>query len=301
MDNLQKLYFDKAAVRGETVVLDASLQEALGNHNLPVAVKHLVGEMTASALLCAGALEFDGSIVLQAVGDDAAPVKLVVIDISKDLTFRINVTMRDWEEGVAENAGMKELLNPNGKGRCALILDASTRANGEPPYQGVVVLEGDSFAEAMENYFARSEQVETTLRLASDGKRAGGVMVQKLPSSGGVLPEDFDADGWERIRMFTKTAKAEELLTLEPEEINRRLFWEESPRVTLEKPLAFRCTCSAERVGNILLQFNRNEFFQHGEEEVAVTCRFCGRKYSFSKEQVDELFAAKHLKSPRPS
>ena len=209
--------------------------------------------------------------------------------------------MRDWEEGISEKAGLRELLNPAGGARCALILDASNRPNGEAPYQGIVVLEGDSFAEAMEQYFARSEQVETTLRLASDGKRAGGVMVQKLPSTGGVLPEDFDADGWERIRLFAKSAKDEELLTLEPEEMNRRLFWEESPRVTLEKPVTFRCTCSPERIENILLQFDRQELLEKGSKDLTVTCRFCGKQYVFSQAEIDRIFQENHRNHPRPS
>ena len=257
--------------------------------------------MAASALLCAAALEFDGSVVLQAQGDEKAPVRLIVVDVSKDLSFRINVTMRDWEEGISEKAGLRELLNPAGGARCALILDASNRPNGEAPYQGIVVLEGDSFAEAMEQYFARSEQVETTLRLASDGKRAGGVMVQKLPSTGGVLPEDFDADGWERIRLFAKSAKDEELLTLEPEEMTRRLFWEESPRVTLEKPVVFRCTCSPERIENILLQFDRMELLEKGSKDLTVTCRFCGKQYVFTQADIDRIFAENHRNHPRPS
>lgn len=301
MDNLQKLYFDKAAVRGETVILGPALEAAVEHQNLPTAVKTLVGEMAASALLCAAALEFDGSVVLQAQGDDKAPVRLIVVDVSKDLSFRINVTMRGWEEGISEKAGLRELLNPAGGARCALILDASNRPNGEAPYQGIVVLEGDSFAEAMEQYFARSEQVETTLRLASDGKRAGGVMVQKLPSTGGVLPEDFDADGWERVRLFAKSAKDEELLTLEPEEMNRRLFWEESPRVTLEKPIAFRCTCSPERIENILLQFDRKELLEKGSKDLTVTCRFCGKQYVFTQADIDRIFEENHRNHPRPS
>lgn len=301
MDNLQKLYFDKAAVRGETVVLEKSLAEALEHQNLPVAVRKLVGEMAVSALLSAGALEFDGSVVLQAQGDDKAPVALVVVDVSKDLTFRISVTMRNWNDGIAETAGLRELLNPTGKGRCALILDAANRPEGEAPYQGVVVLEGDSFADAMREYFLRSEQVETTLRLACDGTRAGGVMVQKLPSSGGVLPEDYDADAWERIRLFTESAKAEELLTLEPEELNRRLYWEESPRITLEKPVAFRCTCSLERIERILLRIGKDELLKNGEPTLTVTCRFCGRNYVFREEDIKKIFEDEHRNHPRPS
>lgn len=74
--------------------------------------------MAASALLCAAALEFDGSVVLQAQGDEKAPVRLIVVDVSKDLSFRINVTMRDWEEGISEKAGLANSSTPRA-GRAA--------------------------------------------------------------------------------------------------------------------------------------------------------------------------------------
>ena len=82
----------------------------------------------------------------------------------------------------------------------------------------------------MTNYFATSEQVETKIKLASDESGVGGLMLQKMPLLGGkALPEDFDEEGWQRLKIFADTVKSEELLTLDPEEINRRLFWEEFP------------------------------------------------------------------------
>ncbi len=291
MDALQKLLFERAAVRGETVVLHDELSRALEHQHLPVAVRRLAGEVAACALLTSSALQFDGSVLLQIAGD--GPVKLIVVEVTKDLTFRISVTMRTDAGNIDTNASFTDLVNATGNGRCALILDQTGRDPNAQPYQGVVPLVGSNFAEAMTNYFTSSEQVETKLILASDDASVGGIMVQKMPILGGkALPEDFDEDGWTRIQTFVDTVKSEELLTLNPEDINRRLFWEESPLVTFEAEPRFACRCSDEGVRTMIRNLGRPEAEEIIAERgsIEVTCHFCGRLFQFGKKDLDGIF-----------
>ena len=179
MDALQKLLFQRAAVRGETVVLHDEFSRSVEHQHLPLAVRRLAGEVTASALLAAAALEFDGTVLLQIAGD--GPIKLLVAEVRPGLLFRVSVTMREDAGEISADAGMTELVNAGGRGRCALILDQTGRDPDTQPYQGVVSLAGETFAEAMTNYFATSEQVETKIKLASDESGVGGLMLQKMP------------------------------------------------------------------------------------------------------------------------
>lgn len=183
MDALQKLLFQRAAVRGETVVLHDEFSRSVEHQHLPLAVRRLAGEVTASALLAAAALEFDGTVLLQIAGD--GPIKLLVAEVRPGLLFRVSVTMREDAGEISADAGMTELVNAGGRGRCALILDQTGRDPDTQPYQGVVSLAGETFAEAMTNYFATSEQVETKIKLASDESGVGGLMLQKMPLLGG--------------------------------------------------------------------------------------------------------------------
>ena len=155
MDALQKLLFQRAAVRGETVVLHDEFSRSVEHQHLPLAVRRLAGEVTASALLAAAALEFDGTVLLQIAGD--GPIKLLVAEVRPGLLFRVSVTMREDAGEISADAGMTELVNAGGRGRCALILDQTGRDPDTQPYQGVVSLAGETFAEAMTNYFATSE------------------------------------------------------------------------------------------------------------------------------------------------
>ena len=107
------------------------------------------------------------------------------------------------------------------------------------------------------------------------------------------LPEDYDPEGWSRLKMFADTVKSRELLTLEPAEVNRRLFWEESPLVTGEEKPAFVCSCSEERFREILRSVGREEAesILKDEGEITLTCRFCGRNMTFDRLDVEALFA----------
>lgn len=293
MDALQKLLFVRANARGETVTLRDELSRALAHRPLPLAVRRLAGEVTVAALLTAAALETDGSVLLQIAGD--GPVKLVVVEVRRDLSFRVCVEMKPGvgEGEVDANAGMTELVNASGNGRCALILDPESRPADRQPYQGIVPLEGKTFAEALETYFRTSEQVETRILLAADDASAGGVMLQKMPATGGTLPENYDPEAWERLSMFASTVKSEELLTVDPTTINTRLFWEEEPRVTREATPVFRCSCSNERVENSIRGLGEADALALVKEKgaIEVTCNFCGEVRRYDEVDVRALFA----------
>ena len=184
MDALQKLLFPRANVRGETVVLGDALEQAVVNQNLPVAARRLAGEMAAAALLTAGALQFDGTVALQIEGD--GPVRRALAEVRPGYAFRVMVELAAGTDPAKldPNAKLKDLVNVSGRGRCAFILDRAHRPADEAPYQGVVALEGDTLAQALENYFRHSEQVDTKLVLAADDKTSGGVLLQKMPAEG---------------------------------------------------------------------------------------------------------------------
>ncbi len=292
MDTLQKLLFTQAAARAETVTLDESFNEAVAHQHLPLAVRRLAGEVTASALLAAAALQFNGTVIMQVAGD--GPVKLLVVEVRPELIYRVSVTLREPEALIDENATMQSLINAGGRGQCALILDPADRPEGVQPYQGIVALDGETFAEVMMNYFARSEQVQTHIALASDESRVGGLMIQKMPVMGGkALPENYDEEAWDRLKLFAGTVRSEELLTLTPEEINRRLFWEESPTVTFEGKPQFKCRCSDEGVRQMIRSLGREEADSIIDEfgQIEVTCHYCGHVRTFDAIDVASIFS----------
>lgn len=288
-DTLLKFTFRGAPVRGELVRLEDAWQAITALHDYPEPVARLLGEMTAAAALLAANIKFAGNLILQVYGD--GPLKLAVVECQPDLRLRATAKVR---EGAQLDAGarMEELVNATGLGRCAITLDPTHRLPSQQPYQGIVGLQGDSIAQALETYLRQSEQLESRLWLAAGRSCCAGVLLQRLPREGGRT-SDGDDDAWERATALGATVSAAELLAVGPERLARRLFWQE--RLDPYAPLhpRFECRCSRERVGRVLLSLGREEVDSIVAEfgSVEVTCDFCNARRVFDAIDVAQLFS----------
>ena len=314
MSEIHKFLFEGLPVRGVLVRLTDAWAEILrrrasGNSGAyPLPVQNMLGEMVAAATLMQSNIKFNGSLVLQIMGD--GPVKLAVVEVQPDFGLRATATVMGE---VAADASLSGLVNVNNEGKCAITLDPQTKFPGQQAYQGVVPLFGDEreklekLSEVLEHYMLQSEQLDTTLVLAADDQVAAGLLIQRLPLEGagnlaGSLVSQANEDEiginehYNRIAILASTLKREELLTLDAETILRRLFWEES--LVRFEPLAgdkaprFSCTCSRERVHNMISGLGNEEaqsiVAERGDIEVA--CEFCGAQYRFDPIDVAQIF-----------
>ncbi|HEX5340917.1 MAG TPA: Hsp33 family molecular chaperone HslO [Duganella sp.] len=295
-DTLQKFIFDNAAVRGELIDISATWREVLARHHYPVAVKKVLGQMTAAAALLSANLKFNGSIIMQIHGD--GPVSLLVVECDADLRLRATAKLAP-DAVVEDDATLASLLNAHGKGRFVITLDPLEKVPGQQPYQGIVPLDGGDVATVIENYMLRSEQLDTKLWLAADDTVSRGLLLQKLPHHGGKadakpLSEDEALETWNRAVILGSTLKEEELLSTGIDVLIQRLFWEETIRVFDPLHPEFHCSCTREKVGNMLKMLGREEvegvIAEHGS--VAVNCDFCGQHYEYDKVDCAQLFTS---------
>jgi molecular chaperone Hsp33 len=314
MSVLTKFLFEGLPVRGMLVRLTDSWQEVLrrrapiGEH--PPELRVLLGEMAAAGVLMQANIKFNGALVLQMQGD--GPVKLAVAEVQPDLAFRATATVVGE---VPHGAQLEALLNVHGQGRCAITLDPKDRLPGQQPYQGVVPLHGDQreplqqVQQVLEHYMLQSEQLDTRLVLAANDEVAAGLLIQRMPVEGeGNLGRQNEDDiglseHFNRIAMLAATLTREELLALPPEAILHRLFWEETLRVFEPATPRFACSCSRERVRNMLRGLGREEsdslIAERGEVEVG--CEFCGLQYRFDAVDVGEMFTPVRDQPPGPA
>ena len=315
MSEIHKFLFDDLPVRGVLVRLTDAWTEILSRRAseskagaYPLPVQNLLGEMTVAATLMQSNIKFNGSLILQIFGD--GPVKLAVVEVQPDFGLRATATVIG---DVLDEATLSSMVNVNNEGKCAITLDPQTRFPGQQPYQGVVPLFGDAneklekLSDVLEHYMLQSEQLDTTLVLAADGEVAAGLLIQRLPLEGvgnlaGSLVSEANEDEiginehFNRISLLASTLKREELLTLDVETILRRLFWEEN--LIRFEPLAgdtaprFSCTCSRERVSNMILGLGVDEaqsvIAERGQIEVG--CEFCGALYRFDPIDAAQIF-----------
>ncbi|MDD3609335.1 MAG: Hsp33 family molecular chaperone HslO [Halothiobacillaceae bacterium] len=281
-DTLIRFVVDPGHVRGEHIRLGTAWRTVLGRLAYPEAVRDLLGEAVAATNLLVATLKFEGRLTLQVRG--AGPVSLLVVQARADRRFR---AMARWQGEDVARGTLGELL---GEGQLVITLEP---ARGER-YQGIVPLSGATLAEALEEYFTRSEQLPTRLWLAADGEHCAGLLLQKMPGEGEEAEED-----WSRVGHLGATVRHEELLSLPGETLLYRLYHEERVRVLEESDVHFHCGCSRQRVGEMLLSLGREEAESVLEEQgsIEVDCEFCNAHYRFDAVDVAQLFVAEDATS----
>ncbi len=291
--------------RGRTVRLGASVTELLDQHNYPDEVSAVLAEAIALTALLGTTLKFDGRFILQTQTDGA--IDMMVVDFVTPGQIRAYARFNgDTVNAVAEN-GPADASAYLGKGHLAMTVDQGADMER---YQGIVALDGVSLSDAAHGYFAQSEQIPTSVRLAagrvvtpgSGGGtewRAGGILVQHLPEHGnpspielsaGDAPEGYEADhvpeddNWTRARVLMETTEDHELIDpqLTTDRLLYRLYHEDGATAYEPIPIECKCHCSRERIEGVLRNFTPDELADTIKDgKITVQCEFCSRSYEF--------------------
>lgn len=293
-------------VRGRLVRLGPALDVLLANHGYPVEVSRLIGEAAALTALLGTSLKFDGRFQLQTRSDGV--VDMLVVDFDAPDRLRAFARFDAERLEAARAAGAVAPADLFGKGHLALTIDQGPDMSR---YQGVVELEGQGLEAAAHQYFLRSEQIPTLVRLAvgevltgagaQTAWRAGGLLVQFLPEAPerrrmadlhpGDAPEgaaghDFEEDdAWSEAQALAATVEDHELVdpALSSERLLYRLFHERGVTVFDAAPLRHACRCSDAGIEAMLRQFTPQERrdMVGDDGRIGVTCEFCGVARSY--------------------
>lgn len=290
-------------VRGRLIKLGPTLDEILSKHAYPPQVSRLLGEAIVLATLLGSSLKFEGRFILQTQTD--GPVSMIVVNFTAP--DKLRAYARFDAARLKEGQSSGELL---GHGHLAMTVDQGADMSR---YQGLVALHGGDLEAAAHEYFLRSEQIPTRVRLAigeelrGQGRhrwRAGGLLLQFLPKSQerarqadlhpgdapeGTAPHSVsEDDAWVEAQSLMRTVEDVELIdpALSGERLLFRLFHERGVRVFPVQPVKAQCSCSREAVSAMLARFtpkDRADMIEDGK--VIVTCEFCSSVYEFTPEE----------------
>jgi len=303
-------------LRGRVVRLGPALDDVLAAHDYPLPIAKLLGEAIVLTVLLGSSLKFEGRFILQTQTD--GPVRMLVVDFVSP--GRVRACARFDRPRVetaiaAQKASAGELL---GQGHLAMTIDQGADMNR---YQGLVALTGGGLEDAAHEYFLRSEQIPTRVRLAvaeelsaATGEaasgprrrwRAGGMLLQFLPKKAermrgpdldpGDAPEGTtphmvaEDDAWVTGQALIATVEDIELIDpdLSSERLLYRLFHEHGVRVFRPTTIEAKCSCSRQNVANMLKSFSQDDRDHMVENGViSVTCEFCSSHYVFEPAEV---------------
>ena len=290
VDLVRRFIFERQAVRGHWVQLEAAWRELRLHARYPEPVERLLGEAVAAVVLLAASLKFHGTLTFQLQGNGA--LRLLVAQCTHEFGLRALARFDEravggLPAGAPRGAVFRELVGSSG--RLTVTIEADEKGGR---YQGVVPLEGRSLAESLEAYFATSEQLPTRVLLAADATRGAGLLVQKLPGKGAAGEEESNA-AWQGAQRGIGQLHEGDLLEHPVEQLLPRAFSEQDLRLFRGSPVHFECRCGEGRVAGLLRALGEEEVRDVLREQgsVTVTCEFCRRPYKFEKRDVDALFA----------
>ena len=299
-------------LRGRVVRLGPAVDEILNKHAYPAPVAKLLGEALVLTAMLGSALKFEGRFILQTQSD--GPVSMLVVDFTAPSNMRACARFDAERVAAAIAAGKADAGALLGKGHLAMTIDQGPDTNR---YQGLVALDGGTLEDAAHEYFLRSEQIPTRVRLAVAEEfraaqggatrrwRAGGILLQFLPKSPerarvadldpGDAPEGHERhevaedDAWMEGRALIETVEDVELIDplLSSERLVYRLFHEPGVRVFRANELRAQCSCSRDSVEAMLKSFSqddRDHMIENGK--ISVTCEFCSATYDFAPTEV---------------
>jgi molecular chaperone Hsp33 len=305
-------------LRGRIVRLGPAVDTILSNHDYPLPVAKLLGEAIVLTVMLGSALKFDGRFILQTQSD--GPVRMLVVDFISP--GKVRACARFDRERIAaaiaaDEAAAGQLL---GTGHLAMTIDQGPDMSR---YQGLVPLEGNDLEHAAHEYFLRSEQIPTRVRLAvaeefrggENGARrrwrAGGILLQFLPKSverarqadldpgdapPGAEPQRPPEDeAWVEGRSLVATVDDIELIDpeLSSERLAYRLFHQRGVRVFRTAPVHAQCSCSRPSVEAMLRSFPEHDRADMVEDgKITVTCEFCSSTYVFEPREIATKDAA---------
>lgn len=175
-----------------------------------------------------------------------------------------------------------------GRGSLTVIRDLGLKE----PYSGTVRLRSGEIAEDLAWYFASSEQVPSAVSLGvlidTDGsvRQAGGFLIQLLPFAESELIDRVEENVHHLAHVTTLLESGST-----PEQLLQQALSGLSVRITDRKPVRYYCHCSREHVEKVLIGLGRQELeaLREEGEDVELSCQFCGRKYSFTPEEIGTL------------
>ena len=303
-DTVLPFQLDASGIRGRVARLDGVLDQVLKQHAYPSVIEALVAETALLTALIGQTIKLRWKLSLQVRGK--GPARLIATDYYGPTAEGEPARIRAYASYDAERLDpTADPFSQIGEGYFAVMID---QGEGMVPYQGFTPIAGKSLSDCAETYFAQSEQIPTRFQLAygesaEPGRplhwRAGGIMLQHMPATGGVAAEQgsgeggllthadilggAESDDWNRANLLLDTVETLEMIgpSVPPTDLLVRLFHEEGPRVYDAQPVRFGCSCSEDKVRNTMSIYSQKDIAKMTTEAGVVTadCQFCGAHY----------------------
>lgn len=263
------------------------VNEARKIHDLSPTVTAALGRLlTITSIMGTELKSMEDNLTVQLKGEGPIGTMLAVTDMFPKV--RACVQNPRVEVPLKENGKIDVSGAVGSTGFLNIIKDIGLKT----PYIGTVPITSGEIAEDFTNYFATSEQKPTVIAL--------GVLVDKdgVESAGGyvitLMPDATEEEIKKIENAIENTESMSKMLDdkLSLQDIAKIVSGDDNIKIIEENIIpAYECNCSREKMERGLISVGKNELQNIIEEDgkADIECRFCNKKYSFTKEQLESL------------
>lgn len=253
-------------------------EEARRRHDTwPVASAALGRTLTAGLLLGAN-LKGDDLLTLRIFGE--GPLGAIIVTASAQGEVK-GYVQEPHVDLAPEVEGKLPVGAAVGKGFLYVTKDLGLKE----PFTGSIELGSGEIGEDVAQYLLTSEQNPSAVALgvlvAPDARVAasGGLIIQLFPGAEEGILTRLERSLGELPPVSSLVNRG-----LTPEEIVSKAVGGLPVQYLEKSPVGFKCTCSRDRIGGILMAMGKTEIEKILEEqgEAEVRCHFCGDFYTFN-------------------
>ena len=256
------------------------------HHTSPVVTQALGRLLTAGSLMGSMIKNRDEFLTLKIVGE--GPIKGILVTADSQGNVKGYSYVPDLNDTTAAPITVSDAI---GDGSMTIIKDMGLKE----PYVGYTPLVSGEIAEDLTYYYAKSEQIPTSVSLGvllnEDGsvKQAGGFIIQLMPDT-----DDETIEALEKA--LANTSSMTKLLDdgKTPETILKDIFVDLDLKISTTEIIRFFCNCSRNRVTKALIAVGREELEEMiaDGKDIEMNCDFCSEKYIFTTADLQMLLKA---------
>ena len=295
MDYMIRATAGNAQIRAFAVTSRDLVEYAREAHDLSPVAAAALGRTMSAALMMAEMLKGPQDLLTVKIdGDGPLGGILVTADNLGGVKGYVENPKADLPN---KSNGHLDVGGAVGRGTLTVIRDMGMK----DPYVGQTAIHTGEIAEDITYYYAASEQIPSSVGLGVLVNRrekkilqAGGFIVQLMPFAEEETISRLEKN-LQGIKSVTEMLSAGDT----PEQMLEKVLAGLEPVVTEKNPVAFCCNCGKERYERALVLLGRDEVQKMVEdgEPVEIQCQFCGKKYSFSPEELKTVLSKTEKKA----
>ena len=295
MDYMIRATAANAQIRAFAVTSRELVEFAREAHDLTPVATAALGRTMSAALMMADMLKGPQDLLTVKIDGDG-PIGGILV--TADNLGGVKGYVQNPKVDLPNNAiGHLNVGGAVGRGTLTVIRDMGMK----DPYVGQTAIQTGEIAEDITYYYAVSEQIPSSVGLGVLVNRkekkvleAGGFIVQLMPFAEEETISQLEKN-LQGIDPVTKMLSAGDT----PEQMLEKVLAGLDPVITEKNPVRFHCNCGKERYERALVLLGREEVQKIVDDgkPVEIKCQFCGKKYSFSPDELKTVLSKTEKKA----